>query len=512
MTLQERINADPEIKALFEEKDAEIQQLKALNEALQRQLAEVMQRLALLEQQLAGKELNPAPAANRTGSRERSRRRKKKSRPSADKKKPKRAPLPEHLERIEQIETIEVCPSGCDGGLTELGEEVSERLEYVPAKLVVRRLIRKRVVCRCCRRITTAPLPSLAIPYGQYGASLLAHIAYAKCGLHLPLARIAEDLARQGVELPSSSLCGMVEQAADLLQPVWRALKAEVFSDGLLQTDATGIDLLSPGEPGKSRGCMTVYCTDGVEPISVFDFSETKAGAHLKSFLQVGEVGGYSGYLVADASSTMDVLYEDGSIIECGCWQHARENFVSAAACDPRVSLEGLSFIKKLFESERVSDEQDETAAERLARRRRESAPLLARFEVWLSERAKKYIGGEEMLVAIRYIGNHRAALWRFLDDGRIPIHNNLSERELSVIGRGRKNYLFAGSLEGGKRLAVLYSVVRTCQRLGVDPWLYLSEVLPRLSALAVNRGLSRRLDELLPMAFKKTTQQRQAG
>ena len=505
MDLKDRINADPEIREAFAQQAEELRQLKRLNEALQRQLAEVLTRLEHLLPKSAPKTANSA-------NRERSRRRKRKTKSPTEKKKPRRAPLPDHLERIETIEEVSTCPNCAADDLAEVSEEVSEKLDYIPAKLVVRRLIRKTVRCRCCRGITTAPLPAMAVPSGQLASGFLAHLVYSKCALHLPLSRIAEDLGRQGVSLASSSLCDAMGQATDLLEPVVAKLKSVAFSSDVLQMDGTGIDVLIPGKPGKYRGQMTVYCTSGETPISLYDFSPTKEGKHFSAFLNLGSLDEYSGYMVADAASNMDVLYRGTSIVECGCWQHVREHFVTALPNDPVSANRALSFIGELFDIERAADETGECAAERLSRRRRESTSVLERFETWMAEIQSRYLPCEEMWKAIQYCGNHRAAQRRFLDDGQIPIHNNLSELELGVIGRGRKNYLFAGSDEGGRRLGILYSIVRTCQRQEVDPWMYLNEVLPRLSAVKVNRGWSRRLDELLPMAFQKAAEQKMAG
>ena len=509
MDLQERINADPEIRDLIEKQAAQIQQQQRLIEALQRQLAEVLLRLEHLQPTAASTTPSPSATSNH---RDRSRRRKRKPKSPAEKKKPRRAPLPEHLERIEQIEVVSVCPTCAADDLAEVSEEISEKLDYVPAKLVVRRLIRKTVRCRCCRGIATAPLPPLAVPSGQLASGFLAHLVYSKCALHLPLSRIAEDLSRQDVSLASSTLCDAMGQAADLLEPVVASLKSVAFDSDVLQMDGTGIDVLIPRKAGKYRGQMTVYCTDGETPITLYDFSSTKAGKHFSTFLNLGQPDAYSGYLISDSASNMDVLSRGTAVVRCGCWQHVREHFVTARPNDPVAAAKALSFIRELFDIERASDEAGERAAERLSRRRRDSVGVLERFEVWMAEIQRRYLPSEEMWKAIQYCGNHRVAQRRFLDDGRIPIHNNLSERELGVIGRGRKNYLFAGSDVGGQRLGILYSVVRTCQRLEVDPWMYLNEVLPRLSAVKANRGWSRRLDELLPMAFQKAAEQKMAG
>ena len=185
----------------------------------------------------------------------------------------------------------------------------------------------------------------------------------------------------------------------------------------------------------------------------------------------------------------MNLLFDDTGIIECGCWFHARDKFDRARASAPVRAEEGIAWIATFFEIEDQADEASEEARQRQQRRRRETRPLLGKFQRWMDETEAVFAPDEDISKAIRYCRNHWAALTRFLDDGRIPLTNNLAEREPGVIGRGRKNYLFAGSDAGARRLALVYTVVRTCERLGIDPFEYLSSVLPRISDLPVNRG-----------------------
>ena len=415
------------------------------------------------------------------------------------KRKPRREPLPEHLERdVEQV-PIEHCAACSSSDVEQREPEVVEKLEYIRAHLRVRRLELGVVGCNCCDTVSTAPLPPLAVPKGNMGATMLSWLAYAKCGLHMPLARIAQDLEHQGVTFASSTLCDAIGHVAWLLEPIYDRLVAMLFAYDLLQLDGTGIKVLQPGEKGTHRGQFAVWCN---HEISVYQFTVSKHGEHLAEFLGIGGERQYVGYLVADAASNMNVLYANGLIVECGCWFHARSKFAAARESAPTKAEEGIAWIAALFEAEKVSAELGETAEQRLARRKRDTVPLLRQFEDWLEETQPMFEPDEDMYKAVQYCKNHKDALHRFLDDGRIPMTNNLSERELGIIGRGRKNYLFAGSDEGAKRLATLYTIVRTCQRLGIDPYAYLCDVLPRLSTLPVNRepGL---LGRLTPQAWK---------
>ena len=257
--------------------------------------------------------------------------------------------------------------------------------------------------------------------------------------------------------------------------------------------------VLEPGRHGSHRGQFAVFCDDEV---TAYNFSPSKHGEHFAEFLRVGQQRAYKGKLVADAASNMNLLYADKTITECGCWYHLRQKFKEARPGAPVQAEEGLAWVGCIFDIDAEADEAEDDHAARLARRRQHSRPLVAGLEGWMTEVRQHFLPDEELYKATQYYWNHRKALLRFLDDGRVPLSNNLAERELGVIGRGRKAYLFAGSDEGGRRLGHIYTVVRTCQRMGIDPFAYLADILPRLSVMKANRqaGL---LDTLTPWAWK---------
>lgn len=238
------------------------------------------------------------------------------------------------------------------------------------------------------------------------------------------------------------------------------------------------------------------------EEATAYFFSKTKDGEHIANFLRVGTERSYRGYLVADAGSNLNLLYKDGLIVECGCWYHARENFVVAKASAPIEAAEALAWIAALFEVEHEADAAGDSAALRQARRQRDAVAVLRGLYRWIEAVQRRFDPAEELYKAAQYCINHKAALLRFLDDGRIPLTNNQAERDLGPIGRGRKAWLFAGSAAGGERLAKLYTVVGTCLRLGIDVRAYLTDVLPRLSTMPANRGRGH-LGTLLPKAWK---------
>ena len=415
------------------------------------------------------------------------------------KKTPKRKALSKSLERRVEEHAVCTCPDCGSGNLAQLAPEVSEKLEYVRAHVRVHKTVRQSVRCRGCGALSTAPLPPQAVPGGSMKASMLAHVAYAKCGLHMPLVRIAQDLRHLGVSIAKSTMCDAMKHVSTLIRPVVDRIVERLFRSPVIHTDGTGLKVLEPGTKGSHRGQFATYCND---ELTVYDFSPSKHGEHFAEFLRVGQEGAYKGKLVADAASNMNLLFTDKRITECGCWYHLRKKFEEARPGAPLHAEEGLAWVGCLFDVDAEADDAGDDLAARLARRREHGRPLVAGFEKWMDEVRQHYLPDEELFKATQYYRNHRDALVRFLEDAKVPLSNNLAERELGVIGRGRKAYLFAGSDEGGRRLGHIYTVVRTCQRMGIDPFAYLADVLPRLSVMKANRG-PKLLDQLVPWDWK---------
>ena len=413
---------------------------------------------------------------------------------------PRRGPLPDHLER-------DVTPYPLDPNIvpccsTPLLEQrdpiVQERKDYVPASVRVERIELHRAQCVCCGTMHTAPMPPVAMPNGSMTAALIAFIVHGKCGMHLPLVRLIEELATKGLAMAKTTMSNVMRHAAGLLVPVYDRIVAALFAGGLVHVDGTGVKALQPGEKGSHRGQFAVVCNG---QLTAYLYSEDKSGKHLLNFFGVGEPDGDQGDLVADAANNMDRLYVDSRIRECGCWYHARAKFEEAAAGSPAEAAEAIAWIGCLFDVEEAADAAGDTDAERRTRRKRDSVRLLRGFYRWMRAVQKRFLPDEDLYKAVQYCLNHWGPLTRFMTTGAVPMTNNLAERELGVIGRGRKAWLFVGSDAGGEWLAVLYTVVRTCQRLSVAPFDYLAWVLPKLSDLPVNRGRGH-LGSLTPMAY----------
>src|SRR6266481_3656688 len=408
---------------------------------------------------------------------------------------PARRPLPEHLPRETRTHQPQQasCPQ-CGGKLCKLGEDVSEMLEYVPARFKVIRHVRPKLSCRGCDHIVQAPAPSRPIARGLAGPGLLAHVLVSKYADHLPLYRQAEIYARAGIELERSTLADWVGGTAHLLEPLVEALRRHVLAAGKLHADGTPVPVLAPGQGKTKTGRLWTYVRDdrpasGPAPPAVwFCYSPDRRGEHPKQHL-----GNFTGILQADGYAGFHHLYESGRIQEAACWAHVRRKFydIEQAHASP-LAAEALERMAALYAAE--SDIRGKPPEQRRQMRRQRSLPLLASLRVWLEKTLPALSRKSDTAAAIRYTLARWTALVRYCDDGRIEIDNNAAERALRAVALGRKNYLFAGSDAGGERAAAIYSLVGSAKLHGLDPQAYLRHVIERIAEHPVNR-----IEELLP-------------
>ncbi|HEX5051115.1 MAG TPA: IS66 family transposase [Planctomycetota bacterium] len=400
--------------------------------------------------------------------------------------------LPRETVVLEVPEAERKCPC-CGEPMQEIGREVSERIDFVPAVAKVIETVRPKYACKKHEEcgVLTAPLPPQPIEKGMATAGLIAHVATAKYKDHLPLYRQSCILARHGVEIAESTLGDWVKQAAELLTPVVAAMRTSVLESAVVQSDDTPVLVLDKTHPeGRRRGFLWAYAGDRDEV--VFDFTAGRSREGPKRFL-----GDFRGILQADAYSGYDHLYVDGRIREAGCMAHGRRGFVKAEVEDKVNAGHALAAIRRLYVVERQANEQQLDPDARRDLRQRESLPVLVAMKPWLVElkqsvRPKSFLGK-----AVGYFLNQWDALCFFTGDGRVAIDNNRVERQMRCVAVGRKNWLFAGSDEGGRRAAAIYSLVCTCGLLGIEPWAYLKNVLQRIAEGGDPASLTPRLWKL---------------
>jgi transposase len=412
-------------------------------------------------------------------------------------RRPARRPLPDHLQRETQTHEPQqaACPE-CGGTLRKLGEDVSELLEFVPARFKVIRIVRPKLSCADCEHIVQAPAPSRPIDRGLAGPGLLAHVLVSKFSDHLPLYRQAEIYERSGIDLDRSTLADWVGGSSRLLAPLVHALRRYVLSARKLHADDTPVPVLAPGTGKTKTGRLWTYVRDDrpagdLSPPAVwFAYSPDRKGEHPQRHLR-----DFHGTLQADAFAGFHALYEDANrgICEAACMAHIRRKFydLHQAHVSP-VAAEALRRIGELYAIE--SEVRGRSPDERKQVRQVRARPLLDSMREWFESVRAKLSTKSAVASAISYALGRWPAMLRYCDDGLLEIDNNAAERALRAVVLGRKNYLFAGSDSGGERAAAIYTLIGTAKLNGLDPEAYLRQVLTRIADHPVNR-----IHDLLP-------------
>ena len=445
------------------------------SEQLDRELLQMQLSIEDLEASLAAKPIEVRPAPQQQG------------------QKPVRRPLPEQLPR-EQIvhETPCTCPD-CGGQLRALGEDVSEMLEYVPSRFKVIRHVRPKLSCSACQKIVQPQAPSRPIERGVAGPGLLAHVLVSKYCDHLPLYRQSQIFAREGIDLDRSTLADWVGGASALLEPLVNANGRYVLGSYKIHGDDTPVPVLCPGRRTTKEGRLWTYVRDdrpaGSQDAAAvfFRYSPDRKGerprAHLVNF---------TGVLQADAYAGFDRLYGE-KIKEAACWAHVRRKFydIHVSLASP-IALEALERIGRLY---KIEDEiRGHPPDERQAVRQACAGPELESLHDWLHKTVTTLSKKSELAKAIRYALSNWVALTRYRYDGRLEADNNAAERALRAVALGRKNWLFAGSDDGGERAAAIYTLIGTAKLNDLNPENYLRYVLERIAEHPINK-----IDELLP-------------
>ena len=382
------------------------------------------------------------------------------------------------------------CPE-CQGDLKRIGEDVSERLEYVPASLVVIQEACQKYACPKGCTVVTAEKPTAPIEKGLAGPGLLAQVAVSKYADHLPLHRQEEIFRRQGLELPRQTMCDWMRACAELVSPLYELMKQGVLGSKAVQTDDTPVPVLDPDLPRTRTGRIWTYVGDEAHPYTVYDYTPTRSRDGPEEFLEE-----FRGYLQADAYSGYDHFYKEPErgIIEVACWAHVHRRHFEAQSSDLMRSTVMLAYIRLLYDVEREARDRKLRGEARRALRQKKSKPILDDIHTYLEREQPHVLPKSPEGEAIAYTLSNWKALTRYCEDGDLEIDNNGAERSLRGVAVGRKNWMFYGSDNGGRTAAVLSSLIATCKRLGVDPFAYLRDIFARIGAHPQSR-----LAELLP-------------
>jgi len=409
--------------------------------------------------------------------------------------KPSRRSLPEHLPREvhTHIPAVQACPD-CGGELRKFGDDVSEVLEYVPSSFKVIRHVRPKLSCHSCERVVQAEAPSRPIDRGIPGPGLLAHVLVAKYADHLPLYRQSEIYAREGVDLDRSTLADWVGAAGKLLRPLVEEVRRHVTTATKLHADDTPVPVLAPGNGKTKTGRLWTYVRDDrpandlTPPAVWFAYTPDRKGEHPRRHLN-----DFNGILQADGYAGFHHLYDTGRIREAACWAHVRRKFydIETAHHSP-IAAEAIERIAALYAVETSIRSKPPDLRREI--RQSQSKPLLDELRSWFEKMLSTLSRKSETALAIRYALSRWTALTRYIDDGRVEIDNNAAERSLRAVCLGRKNFLFAGSDDGGERAAAIYTLTGTAKLNGLDPELYLRQVLQRIAEHPINR-----IAELVP-------------
>lgn len=413
--------------------------------------------------------------------------------PADHKRKPRRQPLPEHLRRVEHRHDPEntTCPTvGCGQAMVRIGEDVSERLDIVPAEFFVQRHVRGKWACKCCQVLVQEPVAPQIIDKGMPTSGLLAHTLVSRFVDHIPYYRQEQINARSRVHTPRSTLAAWSGAAGAGLHPLFDAHRTFVLGAQVLHADETPVRMLDPGAGKTAKAYMWAYARGehDATPGVVYDFCVGRGAKYPMAFLE-----GWSGTITCDDYKGYDAVFRAQDRTEAGCLAHARRKFDELAKANAStVAVQAVQRIAGLYRIEKEAREM--TAPDRLRLRQQHAQPLWNELHVWLRLERTRVADGSSIAAALDYSLKRWDALGRFLLDGNVSIDNNHVENLMRPWAMGRKAWLFCGSELAGQRAAMVMSLVQSAKLNGHDPWAYLKDVLERLLAHPNNR-----IDELLP-------------
>lgn len=419
-----------------------------------------------------------------------------------------RGSLPKHLPRIEEVIEPEETTCTCGTQRHIIGEDVSERLDVIPAQFQVIVTRRPKYACRSCEAgITQAPAKPRLIEGGIPTEATVASVIISKYADHLPLYRQSQIYARQGVEIDRSTLAAWVGKAAYELRPVYECLLINLKQSTKLFMDETTAPVLKPGRGKVKKGYFWALARDdrpwkGEAPPGVaFTYAPGRAGKYavdiLQSFQGILQVDGYTGYnRVLDPKAIPNT---SGDIKLAYCWAYARRKLYELTQNNVApIATEGLKQINALYAIE--AQIRGQSAEDRLAVRQQKSAPKITNFKNWLDQVRSQVSAKSPTGAALKYIARYWDGLILFLADGCIEIDNNTVERTIRPIALSRKNALFAGHETGAQNWAMLASLIETCKLNNIEPKSYIEGVLTAI----INGHKQSHINELLPWNFGK--------
>jgi transposase len=419
--------------------------------------------------------------------------------------------LPVHLPREEVIHDLspqEKSCGHCGSFLSQIGVEEREQLETVSVQFVVKKHKRLKYACKCCgETVAIAKSPFQAIEKGIAGPNLLAQVLVDKYGDHLPLYRQEQRFKRHGIHINRSTLWNWVYLSSLSLAPLVEAMTKDLLVVGHVFSDDTTMPTLRepiPENLGKKTKTNYMWTYNGLsktdkKPIVIYDFTEGRDGKYPEEFLK-----GFRGYVQADAYSGYNGLFagDKDHPVRCtcvGCWAHVRRKFYEALKANSKsMGKKVMLMIGKLYKVEEACKKESLNEDQIKERRQKDSKLVLEEIHKWLVEYQPQVVPKSLLGKAISYALSNWKALNVYIEDGRLEIDNNRSERCIKGIVLGRKNYMFMGSVRGGKAAAIIYSLVETCKQNGVDPVAYIADVLARIPTHP-----NKRIYELLPYNWK---------
>ncbi|RLD69424.1 MAG: IS66 family transposase [Bacteroidetes bacterium] len=407
-----------------------------------------------------------------------------------EKKNAVRAKIPAHLPRVEEI----IEPEDIQDGSKKIGEEITEILEYNPARVFVRKIIRPKYANPRDEGVVIAELPSLPIPKGNAGASMLAYIMVSKFVDHLPYYRQIQILKRQQLILSDSTINGWFNATANLLEPLYDTLAEQVLQSDYIQADESPIGVQDSHKKGALHtGYQWVYRSP-IDRLVLFKYHHSRERKAPEAVLKK-----FSGSLQTDGYQAYQNMKIKGEITLLACMAHARRYFEKALDNDKKRAGYVLEQMQRLYDIERDAREREINFETRRRYRQLYARPVLAELETWLKDNISQTLPKSAIGKAIAYTLNLWPKLKEYTNDGKYEIDNNLIENAIRPLALGRKNYLFAGSHKAAQRAAMMYSFFATCKINYVEPLAWLTDVLNRIPEHKANK-----LTELLPQNWEE--------